>query len=171
MQESNKSVFLFADLAPAYQEAIQKGIGYDGTSYTLKDGTKITIVAEGYEVVTVAGEVVAPGIVDVGDGLIPAPENDLAKAPVEALAPAAEVVAATGGSNEEVKDAVTPTLKEDCEDCKGLPEGEVTVGHDHSIKDAAATNEVVPEANTEVAPTTENAPEQSTASTEANTVA
>jgi hypothetical protein len=132
MESVSNNVFLFADLAPAYQEAVQKGIGYDGTSYNLKDGTKITIVAEGYQVDAPKSETVIPGVLEeVADGIVPAPENDLAKTPVEALAPAAEVVASTGGVQEEVQDVV---------------------------QDDAATNEV--------APTTENAPEQST---EANT--
>lgn len=146
MQSTEKSVVLFADLAPAHQEAIQKGVGYDGTSYHLKDGTVITIVAEGYEVVSPASEVIIPGVLEaVADGIVPAPENDLEKAP---LVPAAEVIAATGGENEAVADAAATG--------EVVPEANTEVTAD-SNNEAAETKSVVdvvaPEQSTEGAQT------------------
>ena len=78
--ESTTKTVSFAELSPLHQEAVSKAVGYDGSSYNLKDGTKITIVAEGYEVVSPSSEVIIPGVLEaVADGIVPAPENDLAK--------------------------------------------------------------------------------------------
>jgi hypothetical protein len=161
MESVSNNVFLFADLAPAYQEAVQKGIGYDGTSYNLKDGTKITIVAEGYQVDAPKSETVIPGVLEeVADGLVPAPENDLAKTPsVVSNMPATNTPEVTSNapfgyiSRTISSEAGSPTTQEASAPSNAAPENTQELPKDETLTSAPEqSNTQAGDANT--APTT-----------------